>query len=180
MKGIFNENTIRRVIATFMSLVMMISLISAYVPVSAASNEQTDGVTITVIDENGNAVSDAEVSYSITSVKTSEVRYTGTKNSDEKGVVEILPQNSFVANEFTVTAQISKTGYKKDVTSIVNRSINSESENFSVTLVSTSITGISVTPYVGEYDDNTHQLINILGSKIGDNISYSVNRGGLY
>lgn len=177
MKGIFNENTIRRVIATFMSLVMMISLISAYVPVSAASNEQTDGVTITVIDENGNAVSDAEVSYSITSVKTSEVRYTGTKNSDEKGVVEILPQNSFVANEFTVTAQISKTGYKKDVTSIVNRSINSESENFSVTLVSTSITGISVTPYVGEYDDNTHQLINILGSKIGDNISYSVNRG---
>ena len=48
MKGIFNENTIRRVIAAFMSLVMMISLISSYVPVSAASNEQTDGVTITV------------------------------------------------------------------------------------------------------------------------------------
>lgn len=177
MKSIFNEGAIRRAIASIMSFVMMISLISAYVPVNAAASEHPNCVTITVKDENGNAVSDAEVNYSIKSLTTSEVKYADKKVSDEKGVVEILSKDSFTANEFAVTAQVSKDGYKTDVSSVVNRSINSGNENIDVVLESTVISGILVTPYIGEYDGNTHPLVTVSGSKKGDIVTYGVNNG---
>ena len=177
MKSIFNEGAIRRAIASIMSFVMMISLISAYVPVNAAASEHPNCVTITVKDENGNAVSDAEVNYSIKSLTTSEVKYADKKVSDEKGVVEILSKDSFTANEFAVTAQVSKDGYKNDVSSVVNRSINSGNENIDVVLESTVISGILVTPYIGEYDGNTHPLVTVSGSKKGDIVTYGVNNG---
>ena len=72
--------TSSRLLATILSLVMVLSMFPiAGTAVLAATNEHPDAVTITVKDDNGSVVEDAEVAFTIDSQTNGDLWKSETK-----------------------------------------------------------------------------------------------------
>lgn len=88
----------KRLMASLLSVLMVFSIVPfSATPVLAATAEHPDAVTLTVKDENGSPVKDAEVAFSVDSVTNGDAWKSETKQSDEYGCVEILPKADFIA-----------------------------------------------------------------------------------
>lgn len=129
MKGKIKINVLAAVVAMAMTLQLIPSVfIHTFAEVS------TDSVKILVQDEDGNAIKDAEVTYTITAATSGSSPIEGTKSTDENGYVDILPEADYQPNEFKVSAEISKDSYVADTTTIHENDIDAKDKVFKVEL----------------------------------------------
>ena len=124
-----------RLLAAFLSFVMVFSMIPFSTMVAhAATTEHPDAVTITVLDEEGQAIKDASVAITVNSVSNGDAYVSETKTTDEYGVVEVLASDSFAENDLTISATVSAIGYSEGILS--ETAILTGEDNFDVSLVS--------------------------------------------
>lgn len=99
----------KRLIAALLSVLMLLSIL----PLSATTAfAATDAVTLTVKDENGSSIEDAEVTFTIDSKTNGDSWKSETNQTDEYGCVEILSKADFIADDLTLTATVSKEGFE--------------------------------------------------------------------
>lgn len=165
-----------RLLAALLSTVMIFSMFPFSITVLAASDNHPDAVTITVIDEDENPIEGASVEITVDSVIHGDAYIHETKTTDDDGSVEVITKNSFVANDLSVTAKISVEGYKTDENTIKNMLITSEDQDFSVTLISTTINDVKISANSGLiYNGNPQSLISISGTKNGDTVIIKID-----
>lgn len=154
-------------VALMVMSVLPLSALSAF----AATNESEDAVTITVKDESGIAVENASVDYVINS-KINGDNYIAKKGTtDSNGCVTILSSEKYVENDLSVTAVVSKNGFKTDDKTIVNVKISSANQNIDVSLVSTQITDVSVIGSKFTFDNEWHNALSVT-KREQDKVSY--------
>lgn len=129
MKGKLKINVLAAVVALAMTVQMIPSVfIQTFAEVSA------DSVRILVQDEDGNALKDAEVVYSITASTLGIPPIEGTASTDENGYAQILSGTDYQPNEFKASAEIAKAGYISDTTTIHETDIDAKDKVFRVEL----------------------------------------------
>lgn len=163
----------KRLMASLLSVLMVFSIVPfSATPVLAATAEHPDAVTLTVKDENGSPVKNAEVAFSVDSVTNGDAWKSETKQSDEYGCVEILPKADFIADDLTLTATVSKDGFETNGT-IADASITSDDQNFEVVLNSTTINDVKVEGKTLTYTGEAQELVSVSGLQETDTVGYS-------
>lgn len=164
-----------RLLASVLSLIMVLSVIPfSSITAFASTTAHPDAITITVVDEDGDAVQGATVNYSVDSVANGAAYITGSETTDANGTIEVMPSTNYVDGDFTITSTISKEHYKYDTTSISATAITSDNQDFGVTLISTLIKDVTVTATSVAYDGEDHPAATVSGIKSGDTVSYKL------
>lgn len=145
-------NLSKRLLAALLSVVMVFSVIPFSATMAlAATDEHPDAVTLTVKDEAGNFIENAEVAFTIDSQTNGDLWKSETKQTDKNGCVELLPTADFTADDLTLTATVSKEGFETNET-LVDMAITSDDQNFEVVLISKMPTGITAVGRTITYD----------------------------
>lgn len=166
-------NLSKRLIASLLSVLMVLSI----VPVSAttalaATDEHPDAVTITVKDENGNSIENADVAFTIDSQTNGDSWKSETNlTTDGYGCVEILSKADFIADDLTLTATVSKDGFETNET-IAKTAITSDVQNFEVVLNSTTINDVTIEGKTLTYNGEAQELVFISGLQDIDTVDY--------
>lgn len=168
----------QKILALLLAVLMVVNL----VPMTsfgawAATPSQPEGVTITVTDEEQYPVAGAMVEYTIKSAKEGAADRTGTAITDPEGTAVVLAEADYEADILSVTAVVSKDGYRTD-SSILDRKITSAQEDIAVSIQSVVVPGITVTPLEGKYNGGEQALVSVSGMKTGDIVSYRLGDGG--
>lgn len=166
----------KRAGALFLVIIMVLTLIpDSTLSVLAETTDTDNGVTISVVDEEENALADAVISFSVdadTNLKTDE------KTTDENGKVVVITSEEFAqwnAENLRISATISKEGYATDQTTIENVSLASETQELKVTLRSTQIKDITVTATEEQYSGDAFDAATISGVRETDVVTYKWN-----
>lgn len=179
MKSITTDKLSHRILAALMALIMAFTLIPiSWFNVSAATDQYPKGVTVRVIDESGNPVIGANVTYTVASSEDSVPDIKGEKTTDNDGTVEVLTEEQFDAagsNILTLSAEISKAEYQTDNLSILGAQITSGTANFEVSIKSVKVPGITVEGVNELYREEGHNAAKVEGMAEGDIISYQIN-----
>lgn len=145
-------NLSKRLLAALLSVVMVFSVIPFSATMAlAATDEHPDAVTLTVKDEAGNFIENADVAFTIDSQTNGDLWKSETKQTDKNGCVELLPTADFIADDLTLTATVSKEGFETNET-LVDMAITSDDQNFEVVLISKMPTGITAVGRTITYD----------------------------
>lgn len=145
-------NLSKRLLAALLSVLMVFSVIPFSATMAlAATDEHPDAVTLTVKDEAGNFIENAEVAFTIDSQTNGDLWKSETKQTDKNGCVELLPTADFIADDLTLTATVSKEGFETNET-LVDMAITSDDQNFEVVLISKMPTGITAVGRTITYD----------------------------
>ncbi|MGN1130882.1 MAG: starch-binding protein, partial [Ruminococcus sp.] len=147
---------LRKLLALALSALILFSVI----PISvfnaiAATPEHADAVTVSVVDTNGNPVSNANVKYSVDSKANGDEYISKNEITDTNGCVVVMSSSEFLEDDMTLTVSVTKENYKQKNT-IEDVSITSGKQDFKVTLESTVIDDITVSPTVIKYDGSEH------------------------
>lgn len=168
-----NSKISHRLLAAFLALVMVFSILPCSTNVYAATPEHPNAVTITVVDDNGLPVKNATVAYTIDSVANGVGYISDSKATDEKGVVEVLPANDFVAGDLTIKATITADGY--DAGEITEQAISSADQDFQGTIVSKIIKDVTISWNESlVYTGSAQALVSVTEIE-GDTIEYEIN-----
>ena len=162
-----------RLLAAFLSLVMVLSIVPYSTIAYAAASGYPDAVTITVIDEEGQAIKDASVAFTVDSVSNGDAYISGTEKTDDNGVVKVMESSDFVADDLALSAVVSATGYEGKT--LPSTQITAADANFEVVLVSTSIKNVTIEGKVLTYNGSEQELVSITEIP-GDTVTYEVNR----
>lgn len=180
----FKESSmVKRVLASFMAFLMVISLMPSMGHVFAAATEHPGYVTIMVVDGESNPIQGANVDYSIMkdpSVTDGDAFTTinSTGTTDEYGVVEVLDATQYIDGCLLISATVSKTGY--DNATISSTAISSSEANFSVQLSKTvtmpDIENVTITTLDADYTGQEQELITSVDTDTeGATIEYSTD-----
>ena len=165
----------KRLIAALLSVLMLLSIL----PLSATTAfAATDAVTLTVKDENGSSIEDAEVTFTIDSKTNGDSWKSETNQTDEYGCVEILSKADFIADDLTLTATVSKEGFETNET-ISDAAITSDDQNFEVVLISTTIDDVKIEGKTLTYNDAEQELVSITGLQDTDTVDYGTLPAGV-
>lgn len=183
MKMFKESSMVKRVLASFMAFLMVISLMPSMGHVFAAATEHPGYVTITVVDGKSNPIQGANVDYSIMkdpSVTDGDTFTTinSTGTTDEYGVVEVLDATQYIDGCLLISATVSKTGY--DNATISSTAISSSEANFSVQLSETvtmpDIENVTITTLDADYTGQEQELITSVDTDTeGATIEYSTD-----
>lgn len=164
---------LRRLLSVLLAVVMLMSVIPFSMTAVAATSEHPDAVTITVVDQNGNAVQGASVYITVDSASNGYGYISETKTTDEYGTVDVIDSNVFVDGDLSLSASVSKTGYS--VGNINSEDITSADQDFSIKLTATSITDVAVTATNEVYTGSSYPAAIVTGAQQGDTVSYKLN-----
>lgn len=166
----------KRICAAFLSFVMVLTLIPAStLSVLAATPEHENAITISVVDEDDKALSDATVRFYVdadANLKQS------TETTDVYGTVVVMTADEFEqskADNLRISATISKDGYATDQTTIENMSLTSGTQDLHVQLRSTQIKDVKVTATTENYTGKDFDAATISGVREADVVSYKLN-----
>ena len=166
----------KRICAAFLSFVMVLTLIPAStLSVLAATPEHENAITISVVDEDDKALSDATVRFYVdadANLKQS------TETTDAYGTVVVMTADEFEqskADNLRISATISKDGYATDQTTIENMSLTSGTQDLHVQLRSTQIKDVKVTATTENYTGKDFDAATISGVREADVVSYKLN-----
>lgn len=183
MKMFKESSMVKRVLASFMAFLMVISLMPSMGHVFAAATEHPGYVTIMVVDGESNPIQGANVDYSIMkdpSVTDGDAFTTinSTGTTDEYGVVEVLDATQYIDGCLLISATVSKTGY--DNATISSTAISSSEANFSVQLSKTvtmpDIENVTITTLDADYTGQDQELITSVDTDTeGATIEYSTD-----
>lgn len=160
-----NAKISQKVLAVFMSLLMVISVIPFSTVAWAATDEHPDAVTVTVKDEDGNLIKDATVDFTVKSSTDSSKDIAKTETTDEYGVVEILAADKFVADDLMLNATVKADSYFDG--EIKDQVVESVDANYEVVLETVEITGKSLS-----YDTTAQELVSA-NAKDTDKVEYA-------
>lgn len=183
MKMIKESSMTKRVLASFMAFLMVVSLMPSMGHVFAATTEHPGYVTITVVDGKSNPIQGANVDYSIMkdpSVTDGDAFTTinSTGTTDEYGIVEVLDATQYIDGCLLISATVSKTGY--DNATISSTAISSSEANLSVQLSETvtapDIENVTITTLDADYTGQEQELITSVDTDTeGATIEYSTD-----
>lgn len=142
----------------------------------AVTKDETDFVSISVVDTEDNPVSDANVNYSVDSESKGKNFISKTEKTDKNGVVKVMSSSEFIEDDMTITASVSKDKFKEKNT-IKDESIKSDNQVFKVTLESTVISDIDVIPTVVKYDGEEHSAATVNYPEGKYNVEYRLDNG---
>lgn len=169
----------KRLIAALLSVLMLLSILPLSATTAfAATDEHPDAVTLTVKDENGSSIEDAEVTFTIDSKTNGDSWKSETNQTDEYGCVEILSKADFIADDLTLTATVSKEGFETNET-ISDAAITSDDQNFEVVLISTTIDDVKIEGKTLTYNDAEQELVSITGLQDTDTVDYGTLPAGV-
>lgn len=173
-------NPSKRAIAALLSVLMLFSIVPFSATTAfAATDEHPDAVTLTVKDENGSVVEDAEVAFSIDSQTNGDSWKSGTNlTTDEYGCVEILSKADFIADDLTISATVSKDGFETNET-LADAAITSDDQNFEVVLISTTINDVKIEGKTLTYNGAEQEIVSITGLQDGDTVDYGTLPDGV-
>lgn len=172
-------NLSKRLLAALLSVVMVFSVIPFSATMAlAATDEHPDAVTLTVKDEAGNFIENAEVAFTIDSQTNGDLWKSETKQTDKNGCVELLPTADFIADDLTLTATVSKEGFETNET-LVDMAITSDDQNFEVELISTTIDDVKIEGKTLTYNGTAQELVSITGLQGGDTVNYGTLPNGV-
>lgn len=158
-----------KVIASILSLMMVISIFPLSGNVYAATAEHPDAVTITVVDDKGQPIKDASVVFVVDSVANGDAYISETKKTDETGVVEVMVSDAFVADDLTISATVTADGYEGG--ELPETAIESSDANFDVTLKDITIRDVDITPKTLTYNGKAQELVSVTEVE-GDTVEY--------
>jgi len=158
-----------KVIASILSLMMVISIFPLSGNVYAATAEHPDAVTITVVDDKGQPIKDASVVFVVDSVANGDAYISETKKTDETGIVEIMASDAFVADDLTISATVTADGYEGG--ELPETAIESSDANFDVTLKDITIRDVDITPKTLTYNGKAQELVSVTDVE-GDTVEY--------
>lgn len=165
-----------RLLSAVLTIAMMFSMIPFSMSVSAATELHPDAVTITVSDENGNALAGATVSITVDSVANGDGYIKETKTTDETGTIEVVSKEDYVENDLKLTAKVTKAGYK--IYDIETTDITSVDQDFEVTLISTTISGVIIEGVTETYVKGLDvPAVKVSGTKKSDVVTYKLGDG---
>ncbi len=166
--------TSSRLLAAILSLVMVLSMFPiAGTTVLAATNEHPDAVTITVVDEDDVPVQGATVAYTIDSVLNGLAYISGSKVTDDKGVIEVLSSDAFVADDLTINATITAEGYENG--EITSQAITAADQDIKGTIVSKMIKDVTITWNENLVYNGSEQPLVSVSSAEGYTITYKID-----
>lgn len=173
-------NLSKRLIAALLSVLMLFSIVPFPATTAlAATDEHPDAVTITVKDENGNSIEDAEVAFTIDSQTNGDSWKSETNlTTDEYGCVEILSKADFIADDLTLTATVSKEGFETNET-IADAAITSDDQDFEVALNSTTINDVTIEGKTLTYNGAEQEIVSITGLQDTDTVDYGTLPDGV-
>ncbi len=169
------SKTSSRLLAAFMSLVMVFSMIPFSIVANAVTTEHPDAVTITVKDEDGNPVEGASVAFVIDSVINGDAYKEDTKTTDNNGVVEVMASDDFVADDFKIFASVSATGYTNGTLS--TSAIATSTDNFDISVTSTTIKNVNIEAKNLTYKKGVPQELVSVTEIAGDTVKYQLDGG---
>ena len=173
-------NLSKRLIASLLSVLMLLSIVPfSETTALAATDEHPDAVTLTVKDEDGNPIEDAQVAFTIDSQSNGDSWKSETNlTTDGDGCVEILSKADFIVNDLTLTATVSKDGFETDET-IADAAITSDDQNFEVELISTTINDVKIEGKTLTYNGEAQELVSISGLQDTDTVDYGTLPDGV-
>lgn len=160
-----------KLIASILSLMMVISIFPLSGNVFAATTEHPDAVTISVVNENGEAVEGASVKIVVDSVANGDAFISETKVTDETGVVEVIAANDFVAGDLSVLATVTADGYEE---STLAKDIASGDDDYIVTLAKDVFSDVKIEGKTLEYSGNAKELVSLTKTDPAD-ITYEID-----
>lgn len=159
----------KRTLAALLVLVMVLSFLPGNVVAQAATEQHPDGVTITVVDEDGQSVSGASVAITVDSVANGVDYILETKQTDEHGTVEVIPSSDFIADDLTLSATVTADGFAAG--SLAETKISAEDDDFRVALTSTTIRDVNIEGKNLTYTGEKQELVSVTQVE-GDSVTY--------
>lgn len=166
--------TAERLLAVLLVMVMVFSMLpSAAMTVSAATTEHPDAVTVTVKDEEGQAIQGASVTFSIHSVLNGRDYIQNTLETDANGTVEILKSDAFVADDLSFEATVTANDYY--TTHIAEQLLLSADQNLDTVLVCKTIKDVTITWHENCRYNGTAQALVSVSAAEGDTVTYEID-----
>ena len=163
----------KRLLAAFLSLMMMFSMTHFSTVVHASTTGHPDAVTISVVDENGRAIEGATVAFSIDSAKHGSGHISEIKTTDEYGVVDVFPSSEFDADDIlSISAEVTATGF--ETKTLPKTVIKHAKDNITVYLMSTTIDDVTIQGMTLTYNGDLQDLVYVTEVP-GDTITYEFN-----
>lgn len=179
MKAFWKKNFGKRIGAFVLALLLAVAAIPSPVGMVKAETDDHPGyITITVVDDEGNAVSGATVEYVIEEKDPGDngfMTVSGKETTDSYGTVEVLETAQYY-DDLTITASVSKSGYKTET--IISEDIESDTQDFQVKLTEDAlpdIEGVSLEVLDEEYTGEEQDLISVSTSTEDVKIEYSTD-----
>ncbi len=170
------SNATKRILAAVLTMLLVFGMVPvSAIPVSAATTDYPEAVTVTVKD-GGNPVSGAEVSFTITDSTDAEVKK-GTVTTNANGSAEILAKAEYL-DGLKINATVTKDGYENVE---VSEAISGYDADITVTINTTKITDITVSKVSRTVEVNdalelvAGDAVIVNGLKEGDKVSYQLN-----
>lgn len=167
----FKNSFLCKTIATLLSLLIIISAMPIMMmPAFAATEEISDYVTITVTDEDGNALEGATVEFVLNSKANGDGYIQKEEITDKNGCVKVLPSEEYIEGDLAITATISKEKYQTDI-SINEFIITDSKQDIVVKLKSSIIDDVVITGQTLTYSGEPQKAV-IVSKKDNDSVVY--------
>ena len=161
-----------RLLAALLSIVMVFSMIPFSTMVAhAATAEHPNVFTVSVVDEDGQAIKDATVKLTFTNIIANQPIFL-TKTTDEHGVAKEDISDFFADGEFKVSAVVTADGYADGT--LEETDVLTAEDNFVVTLESNTIKDVNISGKTLTYDGNEQELVLVTEVE-GDTVEYYLN-----
>lgn len=162
-----------KLLAAFLSLVMVLSIVPASLIAQAATVNHPDAVTITVVDDiTGEPIEGAKVSYVIYDNDVgADVMDDDEVPTDANGEVVILDTEpgDIIISSVTVTHD----DYYEYANDTYNQTVTSLQDNFEIKMSSKIISDVTVSGVTTEYNGTEKELVSITGDY--DKVTYTYN-----
>lgn len=160
-----------KLLAAFLSLVMVLSIVPASLIAQAATVSHPDAVTITVVDDiTGEPIEGAKVSYVIYDNDLgTEVQGDDEVPTDANGEVVILDTEP--GNIMISSVTVTHDDYYEYDNDTYNQTVTSLQDNFDIKMSSKIISDVTVSGVTTEYDGTEKELVSITGDY--DKVTYT-------
>lgn len=162
-----------KLLAAFLSLVMVLSIVPASLIAQAATVNHPDAVTITVVDDiTGEPIEGAKVSYVIYDHDLgTEVQGDDEVPTDANGEVVILDTEP--GNIMISSVTVTHDDYYEYDNDTYNQTVTSLQDNFDIKMSSKIISDVTVSGVTTEYNGTEKELVSITGDY--DKVTYTYN-----
>jgi len=160
-----------KLLAAFLSLVMVLSIVPASLIAQAATVSHPDAVTITVVDDiTGEPIEGAKVSYVIYDNDLgTEVQGDDEVPTDANGEVVILDTEP--GNIMISSVTVTHDDYYEYANDTYNQTVTSLQDNFEIKMSSKVISDVTVSGVTTEYNGTEKELVSITGDY--DKVTYT-------
>ncbi len=161
-----------KILSVVLAVTLIVSIFPFSISMTASTSEHENAVTLTVMDEDNNPVGLATVNFTVDSIANGNGYIADIKTADEYGTVEIMPSDSFVADDMTLNATVTKDGYEDK---FVTAQITDSEQDIKVILKEKET--IIVTAANGEYTGKEVDAVSVSGTQDGDVVTYKLGDG---